>query len=175
MFLLCFSFKFFIPYKSVLPSVCVCVGGGGARWSHPFQTHMLLFRLSAMTTVSLEGLGNNVARAPLCSGELFSQLDRRLHSYVNHNCTLQNTVCLKRDCKASTQWWVLTKNDKRGRIRNCQTVGELMCHYRPIFSIVAKLNKYCETVNPKWKKKRSFCLIQTELHMQKALPIWCMC
>lgn len=90
---------FLCIFLSLCVGACVCV----AWWSHPFQTHMLLLCLSAMTTVSLEGLGNNVPRALLCGSELFSQLDRRLHSYVNHNCTLQSTVCLKRDSKASTQ------------------------------------------------------------------------
>lgn len=57
-------------------------------------SHMLLFCLSAVT-VSLAGLGNNVLCAPLSLGELFSQHDVRLHSYVNWNYKLQNTVCLK--------------------------------------------------------------------------------
>lgn len=64
-------------------------------------SHMLLFRLGAVT-VSVAGLGNNVPRAPLSCSELFRQHNMRLHSYVNWNYKLQNTVCLKREGKAST-------------------------------------------------------------------------
>lgn len=58
------------------------------------------------------------------------------------------------------------------RIRNCQTVGELMCRYRPICYTAATFNKYCDTVNPKWKHK-GCCSIPTELHMRRVLPVWC--
>lgn len=139
---------FSIPFSSVFfVFLCVCVCGSMVP---PLPDSHMLFCLSAMTTVSLEGLGNNVLRAPLCSGELFSQLDRRLHSYVNQNCTLWNIVCLKRDNEASTQWWVLTKNDKRGRIRKCQAAGEHVCHCTLTFCTVTQ---YRDTyaVNPRSK------------------------
>lgn len=92
------------PYTHHLP---LCV----AWWPSPSKppSHMLFFSLCAVT-VSLAGLGNSVWCALLSHGELFSQQDMRVHSYVNWNYKLQNTVCSKEKVRA--QQCTLIRNEK---------------------------------------------------------------